>query len=69
MQHVVFAVLTVLGSAAPQAPQVTTFRTDDCKAGMEQVVRSYSLQQFVRSWSVKSMTADNGKLHLKVTCN
>lgn len=67
MKHFVFAVLTVIDGG--QAPQAINVPTDSCKVGMEQVVRSYGLQQFVRSWSVKSMTADNGKLRLKVTCN
>lgn len=65
MKFMLVAVLTVVGGE----PKVVNFPTDNCKASMEQIVKSYGLTSYIKSWSVKSMKANNGKMNLVVTCN
>lgn len=61
----VVAVLSVQGAA----PVTTTFYAPECKPAMEQVVKSYGLVSYIKSWSNSSMKAANGGMYLTVTCS
>jgi len=60
----VVAVLSVQGAA----PVTTTFYAPECKPAMEQVVKSYGLESFIKSWSNSSMKASNKGVYLTITC-
>lgn len=65
MKVVVYAVMTVLGGT----PQASTIYSDSCKPAMEQIVKSYGMYSYIRSWSNSSIKANNGKANLVVTCS
>lgn len=65
MDFFVVAVLMVQGAA----PQTTTFHAPVCKPAMEQVVKSYGLSSYIKSWSNSSMKAYKDGMVLTVTCN
>lgn len=66
MKSLVIAVFMAAG-----APPVTsTIQAEGpCKPVMEQVVKSYGMTSYIKSWSNSSLKAEQGKTKLTVTCS
>jgi hypothetical protein len=65
MKALVIAVFSMVGSA----PVTTTMPANECKPAMEQVVKSYGMTSYIKSWSNSSIKAEKGPTKLVVTCN
>lgn len=65
MRVIAIAVLTMVG--AP--PQSNIVYGTECKPLMEQIVKSYGLNSYIKSWSNSTMRAANGTTKLTVTCS
>lgn len=65
MKVIAIAVLTMVG--AP--PQSNIVYGTECKSLMEQIVKSYGLNSYIKSWSNSSIKAANTNTKLVVTCS
>lgn len=66
MKAVVIAVFMATGGT----PVTNIIQTEGpCKPAMEQVVKSYGMTSYIKSWSNSSVKAEQGKTKLTVTCN
>lgn len=65
MKFLLIAIFMTTGTP----PQAIHMQTNDCRASMEQVMKSYGMDKYIKTWSVSSMKADNGTSTLKITCN
>lgn len=65
MKAIAIAVLTMVGSP----PQSNIVYGTECKPLMEQIVKSYGLNSYIKSWSNSSMKAANSTTKLTVTCS